>query len=614
MASVREHNPTVLLVEDDPFVALSEAHTIQNAGLGVLTARSGEEAISKAEGGIPLDIVVMDLALSTGMDGVEAARRILATRDVPVLFLTAHREQEFVERAQDIGHYGYVLKDAGESVLIASIRTALRISEAQNKAPSYGRAGVIPAWRIGWRELFEQCPVSILVIDTHGSVLEANPVAEETLGYARDELIGKTQEEIVHPDELDWLGSWDAAGGTTVLDHPVAAECRYRRADGGFIDVLVSVQQALHSGQEIMPFGGPVLFVMFQDITRRKQAERDLRNSESRYRLLTEHSHDVIATFAADLEPTFVSPSAERVFGYTPEELAQMRVADLLDPVQYEAIRAMVQDAVEAHRAFDSAVYPVVHKDGHYVWAETNVSYLYDQSGALESIVTNQRDVTDRVRAEQKLERQKREIEKLLHEKDLLVREMQHRMKNDLSAVQSLLSLQKSATQRREVADALEEARGRVDLMRRIYDTLFRQERLQELNVGAFLRRLVSDVQTSYSTGGAVRFEQEIADYVAEPRIAFPLGIVVNELLSNSLKYAFPGGRRGTVRIVFREAPDHRLNVIVSDDGVGMPDSVLQGSYGFGLTLVEALVRQYDGSLTIGAEHGSSTEVILPPE
>lgn len=123
---------TVLLVEDETIVALAEQRTLEEEGYTVVVAPTGEKAVEAATTGPGVDLILMDINLGPGIDGPEAARRILAHRHVPIAFLSAHTEPEVVERTEEITSYGYIVKGSGDTVLLASVRMAFRLFNAMH--------------------------------------------------------------------------------------------------------------------------------------------------------------------------------------------------------------------------------------------------------------------------------------------------------------------------------------------------------------------------------------------------------------------------------------------------------------------------------------------------
>lgn len=211
-------------------------------------------------------------------------------------------------------------------------------------------------------------------------------------------------------------------------------------------------------------------------------------------------------------------------------------------------------------------------------------------------------DVTERKRAERK-------IQDLLAEKELILREVHHRIKNNMSTVQSLLSLQAGMTQAPEAAEALRDAASRVESMAVLYDRLYRSRNFDELPVADYLSSLVDEIARNFPNAGEVRIVKELGDFRLGARTLQLLGIVVNELLTNAMKHAFAGTRdcELTVSASFEGG---LVSLAVADNGNGMPGGIDNGGeQGFGLVLIEAIAAQLEGTIRI--EGGSGTRVVL---
>lgn len=196
-------------------------------------------------------------------------------------------------------------------------------------------------------------------------------------------------------------------------------------------------------------------------------------------------------------------------------------------------------------------------------------------------------------------------LQQQVEEKDLLLRETHHRIKNNIAQIAGLLHLQSEQTANPEAITALLEARSRVNRMQGLYERMLRTGDYQELDGGSYLRELVDSVTALFTGDTPVRVEKEITAFPLGTKTVFPLGIIVNELLTNSLKYAFIGRGEGWVRITagMREG---RVTVCVEDNGIGLPeDYAIDAASGFGMTLVRLLCRQIGAAITIDGSAGT---------
>jgi CheY-like chemotaxis protein len=180
---------TILLVDDEAIIAMAESRMLEKHGYVVLTAYTGEQAIKTAAEYPGLDLILMDIDLGAGMDGTQAAEIILQNMDIPVLFLSSHMEPEVVDKTEKITSYGYVVKNSGETVLLASIRMAFRLHAANQELRK--REEALSKSENKLALIFENTPNAITITDVEtGIVTEANKGIEWT-GWAREEIIGR---------------------------------------------------------------------------------------------------------------------------------------------------------------------------------------------------------------------------------------------------------------------------------------------------------------------------------------------------------------------------------------------------------------------------------------
>ena len=214
------------------------------------------------------------------------------------------------------------------------------------------------------------------------------------------------------------------------------------------------------------------------------------------------------------------------------------------------------------------------------------------------------------VQLEEERRRSLRRVEDLLEEKELVLREVHHRIKNDMAIIQSLLSLQSGSLESGEAVTALEEAKSRIGIMREIYETLYQGSTYGTVAVFEYLNRLLDNIIRSHGDG-RVTLERSIEAGEIAVRLAFPLGIIVNELVTNGFKYAFPGKASGSIKVSVVRGGSSTLEITVSDDGVGMDPGGGEGAFGFGLRLVKTLAERHGGSFSITAGEGTTVRVGL---
>ena len=206
------------------------------------------------------------------------------------------------------------------------------------------------------------------------------------------------------------------------------------------------------------------------------------------------------------------------------------------------------------------------------------------------------------------------ELERRVQEKDLLLSEIHHRVKNSLQVVSSLLSLEAARIVDPSVSEMLQITQNRIRSMALIHQTLYQSKDFSRVDFHAFLQSFVPTLIQSYSIHPE---EISLIFHVAEVRLpidaAIPCGLIVNELISNALKHAFPGERRGTICVEFAQCMDNSASLSVTDDGVGIPaDFDFERSQTLGIQLVYMLTGQLGGTLTVKRSERTSFILRFP--
>jgi PAS domain S-box-containing protein len=200
-------------------------------------------------------------------------------------------------------------------------------------------------------------------------------------------------------------------------------------------------------------------------------------------------------------------------------------------------------------------------------------------------------------------------INRQLQEKELLIRETHHRIKNNIASIYGLLHLQAETVENEEARSILNEAVGRVNSMRDLYDKMLSSEDIRIVSVAPYLNDLIYSSIPLFSYQTAVTVEKNLTDFTMDSDKLFLLGIIVNELLTNAMKYAFPGRDTGIIRVGCEKRENH-VSLVVQDDGAGLPEGFeIEQSTGLGMNLVHMLSRQLDG--TVRFENANGAKVTL---
>jgi len=213
------------------------------------------------------------------------------------------------------------------------------------------------------------------------------------------------------------------------------------------------------------------------------------------------------------------------------------------------------------------------------------------------------RDITERKEFENALKAS-------LEEKEVLLREIHHRVKNNMQVISSLLNLQQSYVKDEEAVDVLRESQNRVLSMSMVHEMLYQTHDLTNINFSTYIKGLVSNLYDSYSVNqNTIKSVLNLDDISLNIETAVPLGLIISELVSNSIKHAFPSGKGGEISITLHTNDDvHEL--IISDNGIGIPESVnLNETKTLGINLVNNLIRQIDGEMDVYNSHGTEFRI-----
>jgi two-component sensor histidine kinase len=214
------------------------------------------------------------------------------------------------------------------------------------------------------------------------------------------------------------------------------------------------------------------------------------------------------------------------------------------------------------------------------------------------------RDVTDRKHAEER-------IRASLHEKDVLLREIHHRVKNNMQIISSLLRLQARSIGNPDMVEMFKESQNRIRSMALIHEKLYQTEDFTKINFAQYIRSLTVHLFHTYKVNpNIVRMNTEFKDIFLDINRAIPCGLIINELVSNSLKHAFPGNKKGEICIKLSSNRQKKTKLTVSDSGVGLPDNVnFREPETLGLQLVSDLVTQIEGTIRLERTEGTAFHI-----
>ncbi len=329
---------------------------------------------------------------------------------------------------------------------------------------------------------------------------------------------------------------------------------------------------------------------------------KELTDSRERFRSIVENANDIIYTLHENGDFYYVSPNWTDILGHDLKDVVGHKFEDFVHPEDLASCYTFLDYVRRTGKKKSGIEYRVRHKNGSWRWHTTNGSVINNSTGMPVEYLGVARDITERKISEER-------IKALLVEKDILLKEVHHRIKNNMNTVMSLLSLQAETLTDKSAKAALADAESRVQSMMVLYDNLYRSVNFTDLSLKSYLSMLVDTIVKNFTYRFTVRVEKEIEDFEINARLLQPLGIILNELITNIMKYAFTGRDEGTIRVsCTREGP--LVRIVIRDNGNGMPEEIdFDRTTGFGLQLIYLLTQQIGGSVSI--ERGEGTAVVL---
>lgn len=344
----------------------------------------------------------------------------------------------------------------------------------------------------------------------------------------------------------------------------------------------------------------------FRDITDRKQAEDALQESKEKYRTILDNIEE--GYYEVDLSGnfTFFNDSLCKMLNYSKNELIGMNNRQYMDEESAKRVYEIFNKVYKTGRPSKGVEFQIMRKDRVKKYGEISVSPIKDSKGQPIGFRGIVRDITERKLAEEK-------IKASLEEKEVMLREIHHRVKNNMQIMSSLLRLQSGKIKDKKTLEIFKTSQSRIRSMAFIHESLYKSEDLARINFSDYTSRVTTHLFSTYGARTAlINYKVEVKDVFLDINTAIPCGLIINELVTNSLKHAFPDDRRGEMLVKMRADKRGKHTLIVKDTGIGFPEELdFRETETLGMQLVTDLVIQIGGSIKLNREGGTAFTIVF---
>ena len=475
----------------------------------------------------------------------------------------------------------------------------------------------------------EQTGQLILDGDAITGKIEWSGSIEEFTGYTPKEFskvdLGACK-YLVHPHDLERV--WGAVEKSMETGEKFEQKYRFKRKDGSYIYVVQTSIFLKDENNCVYRAIG-----LLKNVTEKKHDQEKLKVSEESILRYLHNFRGIGFQLDSNFNVVLLHGAVKEITGYENEEFCsgKIRLDQLVDP---EDLNDFLENRRKLSTVSNHIVeqeYRILNMGGNRVWVFESVQVVYNKDNANWLYQGFIQDISERKIAMEALDR----VEKLRK------KEIHHRIKNNLQVISSLLDLEcdnllSGTPDCEKIAEVFRESHNRIISMSIIHEELYNSRDTETINFTSYLKKLTDDLFKSYKVGNSdISLLLDVEDFFLEMDCAIPLGIIVNELVSNSLKHAFPGGRNGKIHIELHRkdndenkilnsiivddckennsCPCKYFTLIVEDNGVGFPESIdFKNTNSLGLQLVNTLVDQIDGSIELEMGIGTRFKILIP--
>jgi PAS domain S-box-containing protein len=446
-----------------------------------------------------------------------------------------------------------------------------------------------------YRKIFESLTDVYYRTDREGIVTDISPSVITQAGWDPSDVIGHPVTDFYRDPEARDVFANTLRDKGIINDY----ELQLLAKDGRVIEVSASSHIIVGSRGQSLGVEG-----VLRDITMRKQMEGAVRESEQKFRTMVENSIQGIFIIQ-DFRIVYANDALAHFMGYSLDELLTLpseKIRGIIHPEDQDMVWGRMADRLAGKDVPSRYVFRTIRKDGTLLWMEMVAGRIeFQGKPAVQGAII---DITDRHQAEEK-------IKASLREKEVMLREIHHRVKNNMQIILSLLRIQSRTVKDKGTRDMFKQSQNRIRSMALIHEALYKSEDLAKIDISDYLSRMSTHLLSIYREDlGDIKIIQKAEGIFLDINRAIPCGLIISELVSNCMKHAFPRKRHGQITIGMTKDKKGTTSLIVKDNGIGLPEGLdYRKTETLGLQLVTDLVYQINGSISVKKSQG--TEFVI---
>ena len=492
----------------------------------------------------------------------------------------------------------YFLSSSKEKELIHDLKIKQIQIEVQ-KQELIQQRNLLEASNDKYADLYDFSPVGYLTIDDHGLIVDANLTSTEIMGVEKKYLVKIPFINFLILKDTKRFFSFLREGKKNNSRQVDEFSINNRR-DGTSV-IQIAALPVFDYNSKKLNFRLSLL-----DINEKRIAQKELEETEGRFRLMADASPAMIWMSNKNNILIYLNKKSMDFYGRTLENLKGNMWFNQIHPEDKGKFDEAFMDASKEKVPFDLEIRRK-NRNGEYRWILDSVSPRFVDDEEFEGYVGIGIDITERKQI-------KMNIENSLKEKEILLKEVHHRVKNNLQIISSILSLQTHYINNKSIPDILSACKNRVLSMSLLHEQLYNSNSFVNINFESYIKILTDQLLRTYRDPSiSIKFNLDIENIQLDIGTSINLGLILNELITNSLQYAFRENEKGEIKISLKHSePEKAVILKVSDNGKGLPEDFdIHNLKSLGLEIVSSLVDQLKGELEIHSNGKTEFQIII---